>query len=79
MTAVNVADQANAVLSDFPYIARRIDQQKIIVSVTATWPDPVGAENHVTLCYLGIFVDQATEPVPAQNADTGHFRTRVPR
>jgi hypothetical protein len=39
-TAVNVADQANTVLSDFPYIARRIDQQKIIASVTAIWPDP---------------------------------------
>ncbi len=39
-TAANVADKANAVLSDFPYIARRIEQQKIIASVTATWPDP---------------------------------------
>lgn len=40
LTAVKVADQANAVLSDFPYIARRIEPQKIIASVTATWPDP---------------------------------------
>jgi hypothetical protein len=40
LTVVDVADQANAVLSDFPYIARRIGQQKIIASVKATWPDP---------------------------------------
>jgi hypothetical protein len=40
LTAADVAHQANAVLPDFPYIARRIDQQKIIASVTATWPDP---------------------------------------
>jgi hypothetical protein len=40
LTAVGVAHQANAVLSDFPYIVRRIDQRKILASVTATWPDP---------------------------------------
>jgi hypothetical protein len=37
----------------------------------------VGAENAVTLCDLRIFVDQATEPVPAQNAHTGHFDRRM--
>src|SRR5204862_3635437 len=35
---------------------------------------PVGAGNHVTLCDLRVFVDQAAEPVTAQNAHTGHFR-----
>jgi hypothetical protein len=34
----------------------------------------VGAGNHVTLCSLRVFVDQAAEPVTAQNAHTGHFR-----
>ena len=29
----------------------------------------MGAENPVTLCDLGIFADQAAEPVPAQNPD----------
>jgi hypothetical protein len=38
---------------------------------------PVGAENTVTLCDLGIFMDQAAEPVPAQNAHTGHFDGRI--
>ena len=28
----------------------------------------------VTLCDLGVFVDQAAEPVPAHNAHTGRFR-----
>jgi hypothetical protein len=37
----------------------------------------VGAENRVTLRDLGVFVDQAAEPVPAQNAHTGHFRRRM--
>jgi hypothetical protein len=32
-------------------------------------PSPVGAGNCVTLCGLGILVDQATEPVPTQNPD----------
>jgi hypothetical protein len=31
---------------------------------------PVGAEYSVTLCDLGVFVDQAAEPVPPQNSDT---------
>jgi hypothetical protein len=31
----------------------------------------VGAGNCVTLCDLRVFVDQAAEPVPAQNARTG--------
>jgi len=30
---------------------------------------PVGAGNCVTLCDLGILLDQATEPVPTQNPD----------
>ncbi len=32
---------------------------------------PVGAENYVTSCDLGIFVDQAAESVPPQHADVG--------
>jgi hypothetical protein len=31
----------------------------------------------VTLCDLGILVDQSAEPVPAQNACTGHFGRRM--
>jgi hypothetical protein len=34
---------------------------------------PVGAENYVTSCDLGIFVDQATEPVAPQHMDTRTF------
>jgi len=34
-------------------------------------PPPVGAENSVTLCDLGILVDQAAEPVSAENPDVG--------
>jgi len=30
---------------------------------------PVGAEYPVALCDLGIFVDQAAEPVPSQDPD----------
>jgi hypothetical protein len=30
---------------------------------------PVGAENPVTLCDLGILADQAAEPVPPYNPD----------
>jgi hypothetical protein len=32
----------------------------------------VGAENCVTLCDLGVFTDEGADPVPAQNARTGH-------
>jgi hypothetical protein len=32
---------------------------------------PVGAENGVTSCDLRIFMDQATEPITAQNPDVG--------
>jgi hypothetical protein len=35
--------------------------------------EPVGAENYVTSCDLGIFVDQATEPVAPQHADARTF------
>jgi AAA domain len=38
---------------------------------------PVGAENCVTLCDLGVFADQAAEPVPPQKAHTGHFSRRM--
>jgi hypothetical protein len=31
----------------------------------------VGAENPVTLCDLGIFPDQAAEPIPPENANVG--------
>ena len=30
-------------------------------------------KNYVTPCDLGILVDQAAKPVPAQNAHTSHF------
>src|SRR5215472_13552102 len=33
--------------------------------------------NPVTLCDLGILVDQAAEPAPAQNAHIGHFGKRM--
>jgi hypothetical protein len=36
--------------------------------------DRVGAEYSVTLCDLGIFVDQATEPVPSQDTDIRTLR-----
>ena len=37
----------------------------------------MGAGNRVTLCDLGIFTDQAAEPVPAQNAHMAQFRRRM--
>jgi hypothetical protein len=40
------------------------DSRDLAVQVT----DRVGAGNPVTLCDLGIFVDQAAKPVPAQNS-----------
>jgi hypothetical protein len=36
--------------------------------------DPVGAEYPVALCDLGIFADQATEPVPSQNPDIRTYK-----
>jgi len=42
----------------------------------------VGAENCVTLCDLGIFVDQAAEPVPTLNVQCWFRRVdgcRVPK
>jgi hypothetical protein len=40
---------------------------------------PVGAENPVTLCHLGILADQAAEPLPAEKPDvcarSGWMRT----
>jgi hypothetical protein len=43
-------------------------------------PVPVGAENGVTSCDLRIFMDQATEPITAQNPDVGirSRRNRMP-
>jgi hypothetical protein len=38
---------------------------------------PVSADNPVSLCDQGIFMDQAAKPVPAQNAHTGHFDRRM--
>ena len=35
---------------------------------------PVGAGNCVTLCDLGVFVDQAAEPVPPQHPDSCALR-----
>jgi hypothetical protein len=37
----------------------------------------VGAADGATLCDLGVFVDQAAEPIPAQDAHACHFRGRV--
>jgi hypothetical protein len=40
------------------------------------WPESlagVGAENYVTSCDLGIFVDQAAEPFSAQYANSRSF------
>ena len=37
----------------------------------------VGAEYCVTSCDLGVFVDQAAEPVPPQNPDTCLYRGRI--
>jgi hypothetical protein len=44
------------------------------------WPEflRVGAEYCVTSCNLGIFVDQAAEPVPPQNPDTCSCRGWIP-
>jgi len=38
---------------------------------------PVGTENRVTLCGMGVFAAQAAELVPARNAYTGHFHRRL--
>ena len=37
----------------------------------------MGAGNYVTSCDLRVFVDQAAEPVPAQNAQTGHVARKM--
>jgi hypothetical protein len=37
----------------------------------------VGAENYVTSCDLGIFVDQAAESVPPEHADACAFRQGI--
>ena len=42
----------------------------VVIDVLAKdQPPVVGAENAVTSCDLGVFVDQAAEPVPPQNPD----------
>ena len=47
------------------------------VGVTAGWPvwlsyqEPVGAENCVTSCDLGVFVEEAAEPVSSDDRDVG--------
>jgi hypothetical protein len=40
--------------------------------LTCGFGDPVGEEYCVTLCDLGVFMDQAAEAVSAQDAQTGH-------
>jgi hypothetical protein len=40
-------------------------------------PDPVDASNRVALCDLRVFVDQSTEAVAAQNANTCHVGERM--
>ena len=47
------------------------------VAVLGRQVNRVGAENPVTSCSLGIFANQPAEPVPAQNAHTGHFSRRL--
>ena len=37
----------------------------------------MGAGNGVALCDLGVFVDQAAEPVAAPDAHICHFRRRM--
>jgi hypothetical protein len=55
-----------------------INDFQVIFDILALYGyDPVGAGNGVTLCDLGVFVDQAAEPVPAQNARTGRFGRRM--
>jgi len=39
--------------------------------------DAVGAENAVTLCDLGIFADQAADPVTPENPDIGAWSRRI--
>jgi hypothetical protein len=43
---------------------RAKDTEILCCARTCAWPDLVGADNPVTLCDLGILVDQAAEPVP---------------
>jgi hypothetical protein len=38
---------------------------------------PVAAENYVTSCDLGVFVDQAAESVPPEHTDTCTFRQGI--
>jgi hypothetical protein len=38
--------------------------------------NPMSAENYVTLCDLGIFADEAAEPVSAQNVCRSNNRLR---
>ncbi len=40
-----------------------------VAGLLASEHERVGAGNSVTLCDLGIFADEAAEPVPAQNLD----------
>ena len=47
----------------------------VCVKFSRGFPEAVvGAGNCVTSCDLGVFVDQAAEPVPPQNADTRSLR-----
>ena len=63
-------------LTEVIYAAYRrgLERRGFSVARTATRTpsghDPVGAEYCVTLRDLGVFVDEAAEPVPPQNADT---------
>ena len=38
---------------------------------------PVGAEYPVALCDLGVFADQATEPIPSQDPDIRTYKGRM--
>jgi hypothetical protein len=52
---------------------RRAGSSPPFIRLLSPSPSPVGAETLSPLYDLGIFFDQAAEPVPAQNAHTGHF------
>jgi hypothetical protein len=56
-----------------PQMTLAVDQQP----VSTPGPYLLGAGNYVTLCDLGVFADQAAEPVPAQNTHSGHFGSRM--
>ena len=53
---------------------RQVAQVRRVLAVTRPGWTPVGAENGVALCDLGVLVDQATEPVASQDAHVVAWR-----